>query len=210
MIRYILGTELWMHPNLARTMFRDRAQQFSKRLKWNVDVDRNGFERDQYDDLNPIYVLIEDMDGNHSGSMRLLPTTGRTMINEHFATALNDGPLHDPKTLECTRFCLSPNSNSRTALKLFSGAGRLMQELGATSFVAVFDSSMQRKYRLSGVPPEILGETVLDSSKIIAGRWHFDSQLSNTLMARAKLDPTECELALANSSLFREPYKVCA
>lgn len=210
MIKYILGTDLWMHPNLARTMFRDRTQQFSERLRWNVDVDQNGFERDQYDHLNPIYVLVEDEQGNHAGSMRLLPTTGRTMINEHFSKALSDGPLQDSKTWECTRFCLSPNSSPRTALKLFSSAGRLMQEFDVTSFVAVFDRSMLRKYRLSGVSPEVLGEAELDDSSVITGKWHFDLQLLNTLMTRAKLDPVECELALANSCLLSERYKAYA
>ena len=38
-------------------MFRDRASQFKTRLKWQVDVDENGFERDEYDALNPLYVM---------------------------------------------------------------------------------------------------------------------------------------------------------
>lgn len=210
MIKYILGTDLWMYPNLARNMFRDRAHQFSERLRWNVDVDHNGFERDQYDHLNPIYVLVVDEQANHAGSMRLLPTTGRTMINEHFAMALSDGPLQDSKTWECTRFCLSPNSNPETALKLFSSAGRLMQEFDVTSFVAVFDRIMLRKYRLSGVLPEILGETDLNDARVMTGKWNFDIQLLKTLMTRAKLDPTECEIALANSSLLSEGYKAYA
>jgi acyl homoserine lactone synthase len=210
MIKYVLGTDLWMHPNLAGTMFRDRTLQFSERLKWNVDVDQNGFERDEYDHLNPIYVLIEDERGDHSGSMRLLPTTGRTMINEHFNNAINSGPIHDHKTWECTRFCLSPNSSPRTALKLFSSAGRLMQEFQVTSLVAVFDRSMLRKYRLSGVSPEILGDAELDGSSVMTGKWSFDLELLNTLMTRAKLDPVECELALANSCLLNERYKTYA
>ena len=65
-------------------MFRDRAFQFKTRLKWKVDVDENGFERDEYDALNPLYVILENNLGRHEGSLRLLPTTGRCMINEKF------------------------------------------------------------------------------------------------------------------------------
>ena len=87
MIKYVLGTDLILHPELYSSMFKDRASQFSERLGWNVQVDKNGFERDPYDRLNPIYVVIEDAVGRHAGSMRLLPTTGRTMINDHFTSA---------------------------------------------------------------------------------------------------------------------------
>lgn len=210
MIKYVLGTDLWMHPNLARSMFRHRAEQFSKRLGWNVDVDQNGFERDQYDRLNPIYVLVEDQQGNHAASMRLLPTTGRTMINEHFSKALRNGPIRDSRTWECTRFCVSTNARPRAALKLFYGAGRLMQEFDVTSLVAVFDRNMLRRYRMSGVSPKVLGEYELGDSTVVSGKWHFDLQSLNTLLTRAKLDPVECDLALANSCLLNEQFKAYA
>lgn len=210
MIKYVLGTDLWMHPTLAQTMFKDRALQFSDRLRWNVDVDQQGFERDKYDRLNPVYVIVEDDQGNHAGSMRLLPTIGPTLINEYFSAALSDGPIHDSKTWECTRFCLSPNSTSRTALKLLSSAGRLMQEFDVTSFVAVFDKRMLRKYRLFGVSPEVTGEAKLGDSSVLTGKWYFDPQLLNVLMVRAMLDPVECELALSNTCLLSERYLACA
>ena len=38
-------------------MFRDRAEQFSQRLGWAVSVNASGHERDQYDELNPLYVI---------------------------------------------------------------------------------------------------------------------------------------------------------
>lgn len=207
MIKYILGTELWMHPNLAKSMFRDRAEQFSKRLNWKVDVDRNGFERDQYDNLNPIYILIQNELGDHAGSMRLLPTTGRTMINEHFGMTLGSGPIRDPSTWECTRFCLSPNSDPMTAIKLFASAGRLMQEFQVSSLVAVFDRIMLRNYRLSGVSPELLGETGAGTTIVMAGRWRFNVEQLDILMNRAGLNLDEVELSLANSSLLNAHLK---
>ena len=201
MIRYIFGTDLWLFPELAQSMFSDRASQFSERLMWDVFVDRKGYERDQYDALNPIYVIVEDEVGRHAGSMRLLPTMGRTMINEHFAQALHGGQIRCPDTWECTRFCLSPSASERAAASLFASAGRLMQEYDIASLIAVFDRSMLRKYRVSGVTPEILGEEYIFGSKILAGRWRFSQFQLNELMRRASLDPLECELALANSSL---------
>lgn len=212
MINYIRGTDLWLHPRLAQTMFRDRGVQFSERLAWEVDVDCKGYERDQYDVLNPIYVIFGDDNGRHEGSMRLLPTTGRTMINEHFSMALQDGPIKHPSTWECTRFCLSPFASPRTAAKLFAGAGRLMQELNINSLVAVFDRYMLRKYRISGVAPEVLGQEDVAGAgaDVLAGRWHFSQAQLNDLMRRGELDPLECELALVNSSMILECERMSA
>tara|TARA_R110002110_G_scaffold415511_1_gene650290 strand:+ start:1049 stop:1699 length:651 start_codon:yes stop_codon:yes gene_type:complete len=203
MIRYVLGTDLWHYPELAQTMFRDRAIQFSERLAWKVDVDRKGYESDQYDALNPIYVIIEDVSGRHAGSMRLLPTTGRTVINEHFLTALEDAPITSSTTWECTRFCLSPSAAPRTAAKLFAAAGRLMQELNVTLLVGVFDHLMLRKYRISGVAPEVLCEVDVAGTFVLIGQWQFCQAQLKDLMRGASLDPLEYELALVNSSLER-------
>ncbi|MGB7270644.1 MAG: acyl-homoserine-lactone synthase, partial [Albidovulum sp.] len=84
MIRYVTGKELPSFPLLQETMFRDRAVQFRHRLGWEVEVDANGWEQDEYDLLNPIYVIWQMPNGRHGGSMRFLPTVGRTMINDHF------------------------------------------------------------------------------------------------------------------------------
>ena len=80
------------HERLAAEMFRDRADQFKIRLNWEVNVDAHGFERDEYNDLNPLYVIWENADGTHVGSMRFLPTVGRVMVNDHFSHLLGGRP----------------------------------------------------------------------------------------------------------------------
>jgi len=57
MLRYLYADQLDEFPQLRDTMFRDRADQFKTRLNWDVSVDENGFERDEYDDLNPLYEI---------------------------------------------------------------------------------------------------------------------------------------------------------
>ena len=54
---------------------------------WAVSVDENGWELDQYDQLNPLYVIWEEADGRHGGSMRTLPTAGEPRI--HAASAVS-------------------------------------------------------------------------------------------------------------------------
>lgn len=204
MITYILGTDLWLKPRLAQSMFRDRAIQFSDRLRWPVQVDVQGFERDQYDAENPIYVVVLNENGTHAGSLRFLPTTGRTMLNEHFISALDGKTIVDKHVWECTRFCLSPSANPETASALLAAAGYLMQELDIRAIVAVFDRIMQRRYRASGASPEVLGQTEQGGATVMAGIWRFSGSQLSSLMQRGSIDPLECQIAFVNSSLLED------
>ena len=115
MLRYLYADQLKMHDRLSTTMFQDRAAQFQKRLGWDVTVDEAGAERDQYDDLNPLYVIWEDAHGRHGGSMRFLPTTGRVMVNDVFPHLNNGVKLVSPLIWDCTRFCLAPEAGPKIA-----------------------------------------------------------------------------------------------
>lgn len=99
-------------------MHRDRAVQFHTRLVWDVTVDDHGFERDEYDDINPLYVIWELPDGTHGGSMRFLPTSGRTMLHDHFHTLLGRADIRSDKIWECTRFCVAQGAGAHVAAAL--------------------------------------------------------------------------------------------
>ncbi|MEM6533367.1 MAG: acyl-homoserine-lactone synthase [Myxococcota bacterium] len=186
-VRYCYAATLHEKPVLQDTMFRDRAAQFQVRRGWDVTVDpHTGWEQDQYDtpEVNPLYVIIQDEQGRHVASCRLLPTDGRTMLEEIFPHLTPNGPFRSPLVWECTRFCLSPSSNKR------ADAGRLLLRAslelgmmaGATQAVAVFDAPMIRVYRGLGCPPEVLGT----QDGISAGVWNANEELRETL---AKLGP---------------------
>lgn len=174
MLRYLSGSELGRFPALRASMFLDRAAQFRDRLGWEVTVDERGWERDQYDDLDPLYVIWQMPDGAHGGSMRFLPTTGRTMINEHFPSLLDGAPLRDVMTWECTRFCLSPRAGGRVAAALMLGGGEVMRHFAIRHFVGVFDARMVRVYRQIGASPKLLGTDRSGASPISAGLWTYD------------------------------------
>ncbi|MGH1368336.1 MAG: acyl-homoserine-lactone synthase [Maritimibacter sp.] len=174
MLRYLYAADLPRFPRLAHSMFADRAEQFSRRLKWQVTVNDAGEERDQYDALNPLYVIWENAKGLHGGSMRFLPTTGRTMVNDHFAH-INDGhAIESPLIWECTRFCLSPEADRRASAALALGAGELMEHFALDHFVGVFDPRMERIYRLMGLVPEVLGRAGAGRDEIGLGLWAMD------------------------------------
>ena len=173
MIRYVYADDLPRFPRLARSMFRDRADQFHTRLGWAVSVDADGLERDEYDAENPLYVIWENADGSHGGSMRLLPTVGRTMVNDHF-THLTDGVrIRSPFIWECTRFCLSRGAAPGVAAALMLAGGEVMREFDVRHYVGVFDARMVRIYRRIGASPEVLGTQGEGRAAISVGLWDF-------------------------------------
>jgi N-acyl-L-homoserine lactone synthetase len=189
MIRYIYGNDLHKFPKLARTMFLDRADQFKTRLGWDVTVDDHGFERDEYDDENPLYVIWENEDGSHGGSMRLLPTVGRTMVNDHFVHLTDGVRIQSPLIWECTRFCLARGATPGVAAALMLAGGEVMQEFGVEHYVGVFDARMVRIYRRIGASPEILGQQGEGRALIAVGLWEFTPAAQALVSRSAGITP---------------------
>ena len=190
MLRYLYADQLHRHPGLARQMFQDRADQFKTRLGWEVTVDAQGRERDGYDDLNPLYVIWEEADGSHGGSMRFLPTTGPVMVNDHFGHLIS-GPIRSPLIWECTRFCLRRGAGGHVAAALMLGGGEIMQGFGVKHFVGVFDARMVRIYRMIGSSPEVLGSEGAGRERIAVGLWDFSPQAQAQVAARAGVTPEQ-------------------
>jgi len=192
MLRYVYGHDLHRFPVLRDTMFRDRAEQFATRLGWAVSVDARGWERDQYDDLDPLYVIWETPDGTHGGSMRFLPTTGRCMVNEHFLHLTDGVRIESPFIWECTRFCVSPRATGAAARKaaaaLVLGAGEVMARASLDHYVGVFDPRMERIYRLYGVEPTVIGTGGAGAERIGVGLWEMLPEAWPTILARVGVD----------------------
>ena len=94
------------HARLLEQMFCLRARIFHDHL-----AVKDGKERDKYDDQNPVYIIYTNDDGCEvKGSLRLLPTTGPTLVADFFSDTLPDAAdLMAPTIWECTRFCLDEN-----------------------------------------------------------------------------------------------------
>ena len=189
MIRYIYGEDLHTFPKLARTMFEDRADQFKTRLGWAVTVDDRGQERDDYDAENPLYVIWENADGTHGGSMRLLPTVGRTMVNDHFVHLTDGVPIRSPFIWECTRFCLSRGATPGVAAALMLAGGEVMNQFDVEHFVGVFDARMVRIYRRIGSSPTVLGQQGHGRDLIAVGLWEFTRAAQAHVARSAGISP---------------------
>ena len=188
MLRYVYGRDLHKFPLLRDTMFRDRAEQFLNRLGWAVSVNDAGEERDEYDAINPLYVIWELPDGSHGGSMRFLPTSGQTMVNDHFRHLTDGVTIESPFIWECTRFCLSPKADRKVSAALVLGAGEIMKNFTLSHFIGVFDPRMERIYRLLGVNPDVIGTDGEGKDAIGVGLWEMQDDAWPRTLARVGVD----------------------
>jgi len=192
MISYIYADSLDAFPSLASSMFADRADQFKSRLNWDVDVDEAGHEKDEYDAMNPLYIIYRAPDGSHGGSMRVLPTVGQTMVNDHFLDLTDGVRIESPLIWECTRFCLSPKMREdagTVASSLMLAGCELGLRFGLEHSVGVFDARMVRIYRRIGWSPDVLGTTTEGDEKISVGLWPIDQASKAKMCARSGIDP---------------------
>jgi acyl homoserine lactone synthase len=150
------------HRRLLDQMFRLRARIFHDRLGWDVQI-IDGRERDKYDDEAPVYLICAD-----DQSLRLLPTTGPTVLADVFSDTLPDAAhLCAPTIWECTRFCVDDqilacrnlDELHLTSALLIAALGDLGLKAGIESILGNFDSSMLRLYRHIGCEVEVLGCT---------------------------------------------------
>jgi acyl homoserine lactone synthase len=148
-------------------MFRDRARPFSGRLGWEVTV-KDGYERDTFDDANPLYLVSVDPDTEqYRGSLRLLPTTGPNMLRDVFPFLLGEGEFIESATIwEASRICAlaadGQPQRSKSGLnlalgELLAGIGEVAIIAGLTQIVAVFDERFYRIVKAAGCAPQIIG-----------------------------------------------------
>ncbi len=185
MIRFLYADQLSQHPVLADSMFRDRADQFKNRLNWDVTVTSEGWELDEYDAINPLYVIWEEADGRHGGSMRTLPTLGRTMTAEHFRHLTHGVQIASPFIWECTRFCLSPRASQGVAAGLLLAGCEMGLRFGLEQAVGVFDARMPRIYGRIGWSPDVIGTDGEGRDAISIGLWNITEEARDEIAARA-------------------------
>ena len=185
MIRYLYADQLSMRAVLAESMFKHRAVQFKQRLDWEVSVDEKGWEVDQYDAMNPLYIVWENADGTHGGSVRIMPTTGRIMTNEHFLDLTGGVKIQSPFIWECTRFCLAPDGNAGVAAALLAAGVELGLRFGLDQAVGVIYSKTIPLYRRIGSDPQIIGSRGEDSRMISVGLWSLSDEVRAEISRRS-------------------------
>jgi acyl homoserine lactone synthase len=141
-------------------MHRLRYRVFKERLNWDVTVSGD-MEIDEYDALGPVYLLHRNHAGRVEGCVRLLPTTGPTMLRNSFPVLLGDEPApFRPTIWESSRFCLDVDAVAQKAelglshptFELFAGMCEFGLARGLTDIVTVTDVLVERMVKRIGIP----------------------------------------------------------
>lgn len=143
-------------------MYRERKHVFVDLLGWDVPVVGGEFEIDEFDTSDATYLLKEDDQGHHLGSIRLLPSTGPHVLGSIFP-GLCDGPVpSSPAIMEISRGCLSPRMRAtqrrQVRDELISGAVLFALLHGIRAFSCVADSGWLSQILALGWDCEMLGE----------------------------------------------------
>ncbi len=165
------------HQNLLKQMYGLRAVVFGGRLEWDVTV-MDGGERDQYDELNPTYILATS--GNKVvGCARLLPAVGPTMLELTFPQLLRDGSLNaNIAMIESSRFCVDTTLPAGrgggqlhlATLTMFAGIIEWSIAKGYDEIVTATDLRFERILNRAGWPMKRLGDPVpIGNTVAVAG-----------------------------------------
>jgi N-acyl-L-homoserine lactone synthetase len=114
---------------------------------------------DYFDSLDPLYVLALDDNERVAGALRLLPTTGGTMLNDAFAAALPEGRrIESPLIWEASRWTLRGVEDpvrqapymDRTIGQLGVALNEIAEAAALTHLIAVCDSAVHQLLSLRG------------------------------------------------------------
>lgn len=169
MIIVIDGLNRHRYSRLLDEMFALRARVFGQRLGWEVDI-IDGKEIDQFDALDPVYVIGLNDAGRVVSCVRALQTTGPHMLSDVFHDIMDEEPPLRSATLwESTRFCVDTdilnrgnarNSVSYATCELMAASLEYAKNSGISDIVTVIDPVMNRVLKRSDCAPyDYVGST---------------------------------------------------
>lgn len=168
-------------------MYRDRKVQFRDRLGWDLFVDSEGREIDQYDIEDPFYIILVDESGQHVASTRIMPTCGPNMLADHFGDLTNGAVFKSPLIWEVTRFFVTPRAHRRAAATLMWAGCEFGRRIGVTAFVGVTAADMVRVFSACGWNSNVLGSGRSAEGPISVCRWDVTDEACEKLRKRARI-----------------------
>jgi acyl homoserine lactone synthase len=194
MLAIVQADQYSLYAPQIDAMYRLRADVFGRQLGWDVHV-LDGRERDDYDDLSPLYLLSLTGNGTLRGSVRFLPTTGPNMLSDVFCMYFNEElEVRSPTIWEATRFCVDqslcgerlPNGLNWVTMELLTGMCEVGMMAGLTQVTAVFDPLMARIYRAAGLKTHVVGRSRRDvKGTLYVGVWDIGEETLNALKSKS-------------------------
>jgi acyl homoserine lactone synthase len=167
-------------------MFKLRHEVFKERLNWDVGSSA-GRERDDFDDLDPVYIVCEQ-DGEVLGSWRLLPTTGRYMLRDVFPELLHGAPAPcAPDVWEISRFAVSKRVAGNDSLGTIRDVTQMLLD-------QLFTFAARRNLSRIVAVCDVRFERILKRSGLLTNRYGAPLQIGVTQAVAGYADVTELNL----------------
>jgi N-acyl-L-homoserine lactone synthetase len=154
------------YKTLLELAFRLRKRVFHDQLGWSVTIDGEQ-ERDAYDALRPAYLMwCNDRADRLYGTVRLMPTTGPTLLYDVFRDTFSGADLMAPGIFEGTRMCVDEKTITENFPGLDAGTAfcTLLLALcecglshGIQTLVSNYEPHLARLYRRAGLLVEEIG-----------------------------------------------------
>ncbi|WP_026959144.1 acyl-homoserine-lactone synthase [Aliagarivorans taiwanensis] len=162
-----------------------RYQVFVEKLGWELDTPE-GFEKDQFDREDTVYIVSRDEEGAINGCSRLLPTHKPYLLGEVFPQLMNDFPLPCSKdiwevsrltTLD-TKAAVGSKPDPKITTELAFKTLKVAKEHGAKHVVGVATLMIERLYRRLGLRCHRLGKPqIIDGYALVALSIDLQEQL---------------------------------
>lgn len=181
-------------------MHRDRKRVFVDMRGWDVPVIDGQFEVDEFDSEHAVYLVSASAEGEHYGSIRLLPTTQPHLLGSVFPYLCNGPSPVGADIWEITRGCISPRLRAAQRLRernrLTTAAVQFAVLSGITRFVCVADSGWLAQILSLGWTCEPLGEPrSIGGANTGALEIEISTQTIEQLRAAGNFEPVTLKLA---------------
>ena len=199
MFTLIQADQYEANTHLLDQMFRLRKRVFKDQLDWDVPVE-GPYERDAYDALKPAYILWSNDERTILyGSIRLMPTTGPTLLYNVFRRTFPETcDLSAPGIWEGTRMCLDEDLLREDRPDLDPGRGFCLMLLalcevaiahGIHTMISNYEPHLARIYRKAGAELDQLGKADgYGRRPVCCGAFEVSPRILNQM--RAKLEIT--------------------
>lgn len=162
---------------LLYSMYGLRHRTFKNRLGWKV-ADLDGYESDEFDDLDPVYSYITDRE-QVVACTRLLPTTGNYMLKDVFPDLARGETIPQQSDVwEISRFAIDKAFSrsykgliSSATFEIFRSLYTHAVERDVRAYVIVTTTAAERVMKLMGLPIRRFGDgqpTDLDGVQSVA------------------------------------------
>jgi acyl homoserine lactone synthase len=151
-----------LDPRALHGMYRLRHAVFHERLGWEVPS-HQGLERDEYDDLDPVYLVARGPGSRVAACMRLLPTTGPYMLRDTFTQLLaGEAAPSDPRIWDVSRFAVIRSGVCQSTINeltvdMVLGVLDYARANHIDNYVAVVSVALERIFRRLGLPSARFG-----------------------------------------------------